>query len=290
MHHTIESKRKISEANKGRKHSQKTREKQSVIAKKRFENPQNHPCFGKHLSENTKHKISQSHLRLKLKHNPNNYYIKMNLNDNESLCYLLGALLGDGNLYRATKVLQNKQEQYDYTIRLKVIDEDFARTVEEFLRIVGLNPKTRRVFYGINKNKIAFLVQARSKMFYNWYYKTKDNLQEFVNKNTETQIAFLKGFFEAEGSFSIGSSYDKRRNKSYIKYVVDFSNNDIVLINITKNILIKLGLHPWVRQSKNKSGTITHKIVLSKKEEIKTFLETIQPCIQRKKWHEYGCS
>lgn len=59
--------KKMSESHKGAKNpnygkvfSKETREKMSAAAKKRLKNPENHPMFDKHLSEETKQKIQEN--------------------------------------------------------------------------------------------------------------------------------------------------------------------------------------------------------------------------------------
>lgn len=66
--HSKTTKEKISEAMKGhvswmkgKHHSKKTKEKISLKAKERLLNPQNHPFYGKHLTEGHRQKISEAH-------------------------------------------------------------------------------------------------------------------------------------------------------------------------------------------------------------------------------------
>ena len=59
-HITEEQKIKISEANKGRKLSKEAKEKISKASKERWANPENHPMYGKHPSEETKRKRKET--------------------------------------------------------------------------------------------------------------------------------------------------------------------------------------------------------------------------------------
>lgn len=56
---SLETRRKISEANKGKTHSLESRRKMSLLAKERFKDPRNHPMYGKYHSEEAKKKISR---------------------------------------------------------------------------------------------------------------------------------------------------------------------------------------------------------------------------------------
>lgn len=70
-HHSEESKKKISEANKGACRSEETKQRLSLSAKERFKNKKNHPWYGRNHSEETKKKISQNHADFSGKNHPN---------------------------------------------------------------------------------------------------------------------------------------------------------------------------------------------------------------------------
>lgn len=59
--HNSLTKIKISNSNKGKKHSEETKVKLSKIAKQRYKNIENHPLFGKKHTKETKQKISLAH-------------------------------------------------------------------------------------------------------------------------------------------------------------------------------------------------------------------------------------
>jgi len=54
----------------------------------------------------------------------------------QTLAYLLGALLGDGNV-RKQPYMVGKYPEFDYTIRLKVKDREFAEDVYNALKEIG---------------------------------------------------------------------------------------------------------------------------------------------------------
>lgn len=90
QHHSEETKEKLRQANLGRKHSdetkkrigdaergeknhnfgkefsEETRQKMSEAAKRRFEDPKNHPIYGTHRSEETKQKLREKQLGRKV--------------------------------------------------------------------------------------------------------------------------------------------------------------------------------------------------------------------------------
>ena len=51
-----EHRKKIGDGNRGKVHSEELRKRQSVIAKQRLSNPENHPFFGKHHTEEARKK------------------------------------------------------------------------------------------------------------------------------------------------------------------------------------------------------------------------------------------
>jgi hypothetical protein len=64
---SMESRLAMSNSKKGKHHTEETKQKisksMSVVAKKRFSNPTNHPNWGKHLSSETKRKIRFARLK-----------------------------------------------------------------------------------------------------------------------------------------------------------------------------------------------------------------------------------
>lgn len=256
----------------------------SRLQKERFKDPKNHPCYGRHLKEETKLKISRAKRSKKLAENPDFVLIYPNFKDKRTLAYLLGALLGDGSVQRYRN---KKQRKYDYQIRLKSKDKEFAEDVSSALSKIGLHPQIIKLNLSeVNKNwNDCWKVLARSKAFYFWY--TNLDLEEFLSE-PELELLFLKGFFEAEGNFSHGVYLDKRRGKNYHKYSLEITNTNEFIMDLVFRILIRHGFHPYRRTSKNKTTTINYEVYLCRRREIKRFLEAINPCIPRKKWRKIG--
>jgi len=230
----------------------------------------------------------RSWLQLFRAQNENLRYCKVipKLDDEETVSYIVGALLGDGNLIKVKSKICNG---HDYQIRLKSKDEEFIQSFAMSLRRIGLRPYITKIrLKRKNPNwSNCWEVRVRSKSFY-YFLKTLDFTT--LGKSYRCLIAFLKGLFEAEGCFNPHRYFDKRRRKLYTKYIVDISNNNLALVMFVAQLLKDLGFHPWIRTVRNKSGTINYRVCLSRKDEVKRFLEAINPCIPRKKWQEIGCS
>lgn len=59
-HFSEEHRKKIGDGNRGKVHSEELRKRQSEIAKERLSNPENHPMFGKHHTEDARKKTKRS--------------------------------------------------------------------------------------------------------------------------------------------------------------------------------------------------------------------------------------
>ncbi len=69
-YHTEETKKKLSELNKGKKCSEETKKKLSVIAKERYKDKKNHPWYGRKHSEESKKRIKENHADFSGKNHP----------------------------------------------------------------------------------------------------------------------------------------------------------------------------------------------------------------------------
>lgn len=211
--------------------------------------------------------------------------IKPNLSINPNLLYVLGVLRGDGSVGKYTY-----KGKDDYSIRLRATDKPFVDSFVEAIMKIGLNPYTTYHREIHEKWSDYWTCQARSRLFYDWYVKrTIPQLKELIGDSDKLKISFIRGLYESDGGFNPHKSFDKRRGRFYVKYVVVvMAKSDKELIIFTKEMVEELGFHPWIGHQENPSGVVTYKIVLSRKREVKKFLEEVKPCIPRKKWHEIG--
>jgi intein-encoded DNA endonuclease-like protein len=137
-----------------------------------------------------------------------------NLSPSPELSYVLGAFLGDGSIIR------NK------IVTLKVADIVFAEKFAECLaKVVGTKPYPLRnvenkywIGYINNKGLAKFLSQ-----------NTLQNLIPIVEKYPEE---FVRGFFDAEGTVSLGG-----RKKKQVKIIA--YNNNVELIKLIQKLLLK---------------------------------------------------
>lgn len=198
------------------------------------------------------------------------FTIKPFLEINENMTYLLGLLMGDGyvthNSYTNAKIvaLQNTE---------LILVENFANC----LKRIGLNPRacvatpSKKSF---NK-KISYRVEANSKVFYEWYKSLRFNQ---LGKQFDTQekvIAFIRGFYEAEGTL-----YSTKGHKRLI-----FTNTNAELINFVKNLLEKIDLHFHLNGPYENMGVGKKPLYLlgiGNQQQIRNFIEIVSPCIKNR--------
>jgi len=161
------------------------------------------------------------------------YRIKVpNLEPSEDLAYILGVIEGDGSVFHI------KFENYSdhYIVQLKVTDKDFAEAFKKALENIGLTPILYLEPKYAKNRKNIWVVKANSKYFYEWY-NSLDRYKDFekILGNNEKLIgAFLRGFFDSEGSIG------KRRNGTYT--TPSAYNTDKKLIDFICKLLDKLGI------------------------------------------------
>lgn len=106
------------------------------------------------------------------------------------LAYVIGVERGDGSL-------NVRQDVYNYRIRLQSVDEDF---VEEFNRCLSkvLNTPKHATRRGAGRRETH--VEASSFLLHRFLQKPLEELRLFIEHCTECSAAFLRGFFDSEGS------------------------------------------------------------------------------------------
>jgi intein-encoded DNA endonuclease-like protein len=128
------------------------------------------------------------------------------------LAYIIGVEKGDGSL-------NVRQDVYSYRIRLQSIDLDF---VEEFNRCLSkvLNTPKHATWRGAGRRETH--VEASSFLLYRFLQKQFKELQPFIEHCFECSAAFLRGFFDSEGSVGKdGSLTAWNSDKSLLIYVQD---------------------------------------------------------------------
>lgn len=198
------------------------------------------------------------------KHKPNRNYSnlvkKIDLRPSINLAYVLGAIMGDGAVF--------KSSTNQYIIEFNVVDKPFSDSVKSAMESIGLH--CWRKLYprkGLNEKPQWYII-AQSKMFYDFYNRV--NLKSFTDTR-DKQIAFIRGFYEAEGS------YCTKVNKKSFGKRISLWNKNIQLLETVKNFLMQLDFHP-TRIYRNKRG-YGH-VCLNRSKEVHRFLKTINPCIK----------
>jgi intein-encoded DNA endonuclease-like protein len=103
------------------------------------------------------------------------------------LAYILGVLRGDGWVSDAKN---------SWRIVLNQTREAFARSFEKALRNIGLNARTT-----VLAHKGLYMTRASSAEFVQWYKSLSLNqIEEMVQAKRDFEIAFIRGFYESEGS------------------------------------------------------------------------------------------
>jgi len=172
------------------------------------------------------------------------------------LAYVLGALLGDGC-----------SDRYEKRITLSVKDEEFADRFAKALRRMGIGVYRRFKdgFYHVVGNSLTF---------HKWLENLSlESLKGIVNSYP---IDFLKGFFDAEGSFIVAT----KTRQLFCK----IHNTREDLIELIKETIVRLGfqVRKEVRRYKLNRKDLYILSILGGKEEVRRFLQLIEP-ISRKR-------
>lgn len=195
----------------------------------------------------------------------------LNLNPSAELAYILGVLKGDGYIRCDTK------KHYKYFVELRVISEEFARSFASSLRKIGLTPVLRRYPPSIGswgKNPI-YSTKAYSKKFVEWYKNLSlEGIQKIAGENKELVAAFVRGFYESEGSYYVSK-------KGFP--VIYISNTDLPLLLLVKDFISSLGYS--LNLNKKASLTSSGKCIYclqKKSKSVPELIATIKPCIKSK--------
>lgn len=120
--------------------------------------------------------------------------IKVNLADSEDLFYIIGCLKGDGCVGAFKR--GNREGGLNFSVILcPGFSEAFANSFIGSASRIGLHPKISR------DKKGEIKVVANSKMFVGWYGSLRvSEIEEKLKRSYPFATAFIRGFYEAEGS------------------------------------------------------------------------------------------
>lgn len=179
-----------------------------------------------------------------------NYVSYLALKRDRNLAFLIGMVLGDGNIYPhdRTEGLRitlgtDKPELWKYTA--KIVEKIFKKK-PSVQKVKGsacvkitLYQKEISMRLGIptgNRNKIT------------------NKLPQWIRGNQKYLIAYLRGLYEAEGSFGV--------HEPTYTYKMIFTNKNDSLLDIVYTALVSLGFHPH---------RSLYKVQISKKVEVHAF-------------------
>ena len=104
------------------------------------------------------------------------------------LAYVIGVKFGDGSINR---------KGYNRRIRLQSVDREF---VCEFDRCVSVVLQSERHALWADSKRREIHVEARSVLLYNFLRHTLDDLRVWIEHCDNCVAAFLRGFFDSEGT------------------------------------------------------------------------------------------
>ncbi len=161
------------------------------------------------------------------------------LKASEELAYMIGVVLGDGYATKGRTI----KNYNNVKVGLKVKDREFAVEFARCLAMVlGRPPKKPR--YG--KDAI-YVVEVGSETLYQILKKPVDldRLRQYIEHCGKCMAAFLRGFFDSEGSV------DERG-------CLTLSNTDLKLLEYVKHLLQHLGIETTGPRLKTRRGTVMH--------------------------------
>lgn len=180
------------------------------------------------------------------------------------LAYCLGALVGDG-------YLQVDAAKYAYIIRLVVKDRDFAQYFAQQLeQATNLQTNTCNAI----RSGRYVEVQAYSKKWLFLFRRAIATLPDILDQIPDDALrAYLRGYFDAEGSVSDASGLRLTAQSTNIEYV-----------SVVYTALLRLGYHPQLNTHPHKltKSGLVHYVSLSGIDQVKRYYEEIGITIQRK--------
>jgi intein-encoded DNA endonuclease-like protein len=151
-------------------------------------------------------------------------------------------------------------------------DEAFARSFYECLEKMGLNPT---IWFGnVHKGEKYWHVAGYSSFLVKWFKRLSlSDIESFLGDNLALIKAFVRGFYESEGCYSIN---EKKRD-----FCIKAYNSDFGKINLFVRLVKKLGFQCSVYRYRYEGrGKSEYSIRIGRKSIVKRFLEVVNPCIK----------
>jgi hypothetical protein len=187
--------------------------------------------------------------------------------------YVIGVYLGDGYAWKA-----RSGDHIGFKVGLSTVDREFADAFGAALERMGVHtPPLRRKRYPNRPNaQEAWVLEVCSYNLYHWLTGLKPTeIRDRVSRSRPAGLAFLRGLYDSEGSFSTrGNGVDVR-----------MANADMGTMRLALATLRALGfpahLYSYGREPDRKT---MHHVVLAGAMSARSFLEAVRPSIPRKAW------
>ena len=215
------------------------------------------------------------------------------------LSYIIGVVLGDGNLDGYKQLHKGKYSSHlssRYMIKLRVKDFEFVKAFQQAIeKVTGRSPKIWRMKDG------KYSVDVSCKPLFLLLKQGLSQLRQYIDLHPE---GFIRGFFDSEGSAHRRKPYIKRvviKAKTYFVHdnnssvVIQFNNTNRELLDLVRYYLIKLGIFPAPKFYEQKPGSVVingvpskriktcYKLCIYRKESTKKFMSIIGTSISRKR-------
>lgn len=202
---------------------------------------------------------------------PPTHFVEVDVSPSEDLAYILGVLKGDGCAY----IKKGKQSG---VVQLSQIRQGFAKSFGIALKNLGFNPSTFIAKSRGCKNGILYVTYGNSYQFVKWYKQLSfEDIEKILGKNPDFIKAFIRGFFESEGTNSI----KKRKKYNSIKWQVGIAGREKDLYDFVEMLLKKIGFN-FKRYCHNVRGKPLHILKSSDQRQNYRFIKEIAPCIKNR--------
>ncbi len=161
-------------------------------------------------------------------HRPYGSVRVLNTNPNAELGYVIGVMMGDATM---------SVSHFNYMIKLRVSDKEFA---QEFARCLSVI--LRRTAPRVRWHEKTRLWQTELSSLFLWQFlhQRLSKLAETIQHCDVCKGAFLRGFFDSEGSI-------RKRD-------LDISNGNLQSIQYVRTLLISLGIQSTPPRLSQKGG------------------------------------
>ena len=201
-------------------------------------------------------------------------FIEINVLPSRDLVYVLGVIKGDGCVHI-------KKNSRSGITQLAQIRFDFAKTFEGALKNLGFNSntfiQTRVKTNYSDKPKPRFVTYGYSYKFARWYKQLSlGDIEKILSNNLEYIRAFIRGFYESEGTNGI---YLRENNRT--SWTVNIRGTNGELFDLLERLLTKLGYN-FKRFYLHRGGTWKpiHLLSSGNREQNYRFINEIKPCIK----------